>query len=441
MSIGDAGMDNNAASVSVIVRTFNEEKWIRHCISSIRSQSNVNTEIIVVDSGSTDRTLALARLVGVDKLISIDRYTPGLSLNTGISEASNELVAIISAHCIPYDSFWLSHLVNAAIDPQVVGVYSRQIPLPYTPPSDALDLFITFGTESRIQYSDSFFHNASSLIKRSVWTRFPFDEILTNIEDRIWADTVIDNGFAVAYCSTSIVFHHHGIHQSSEQTDRSLSTASIVKSKYYPYGSILPNCLDPSNLSTVSIISCRGVPKDLIYESILTQYNRIDISSQIHLIHDEVFLDYNIQLPSDVFPFLSERDESLSHAIKSILAKCEASSYVDYVFYLNCDYAYPRSESLSQYMSTTLNTGFDTVACSFEDHATILFNEELSSRFINASLDLSSEKLVYQKVTLGQGTLTPASVARSGNLLDDQARVHLLTSKNILSTIRYSQSS
>ena len=82
---------DDIVQVSVVVRTFNEEKWIRHCISSIRSQLHVETEIILVDSGSTDRTVYIDQLVGIDKLVTIDEYTPGLSLNSGINEASNEL--------------------------------------------------------------------------------------------------------------------------------------------------------------------------------------------------------------------------------------------------------------------------------------------------------------------------------------------------------------
>ena len=50
--------------------------------SSIRSQLHVETEITFVDSGSTDRTVYIVQLVGIDKLVTIDEYTPGLSLNS-----------------------------------------------------------------------------------------------------------------------------------------------------------------------------------------------------------------------------------------------------------------------------------------------------------------------------------------------------------------------
>lgn len=425
--------------VSVVVRTFNEEKWIRHCISSIRSQSYVETEIILVDSGSTDRTVDIAKLVGIDKLVLIDNYTPGLSLNSGIKESSHEFVAIISAHCIPHDDNWLYFLINALTDVNIVGVYSRQIPMPYTLASDALDLFITFGTESRVQYSDSFFHNASSLIRRSIWSIYPFDEQLTNIEDRIWADTVISNGYAVAYSSKSIVFHHHGIHQSSEQTSRSLSTASIVKSKYYPYGSILPECLSPSNINILTIISCRGVPMNVLSSTYLSQYNRIDLPCHVYVIHDDNFSDDLFNFSQTLIKVLSPKDQSLSEAISSILTNYESSSILDYVFYLNCDYVYPRPEKLSQYLNIALDTGYDIISSSFAEHATILLSKNDTSEIINSSLDFSGNKLTYQKITLGQGVLTHASCARSGNLLDKKNRVHIINSPNILSTIRHSQ--
>ena len=311
--------------------------------------------------------------------------------------------------------------------------------MPYTPASDALDLFITFGTESRIQYTDSFFHNASSLIRRSVWSVYPFDEQLTNIEDRIWADMVISNGYSVAYSSKSIVYHHHGIHQSSEQTARSLSTASIVKSKDYPYGSILPDCLSTSNINILTIISCRGVPFDVLRSSFAAQYNRVDIPSHIYIIHDDNFTEELLPSSDSVDTIFCPKDQSLSDSISSILSSYESNFILDYVFYLNCDYVHPRSEPLSKYLEIALYRGHDIVSSSFSDHAAILLSNEHDSQLINSSLDFSSNKQTYQKITLGQGALSHALYARSGNLLDDHSKVHLISSTNILSTIRHSQ--
>ena len=47
--------------ISIIIRTYNEEKYLPYLLNSIRTQSFYDqTETIVVDSGSTDSTLAIA---------------------------------------------------------------------------------------------------------------------------------------------------------------------------------------------------------------------------------------------------------------------------------------------------------------------------------------------------------------------------------------------
>ena len=55
--------------VSVIIRSKNEEKWIRLVLqSSILSQTIKNLEIILVDNNSTDNTVKIAKSFGVKKI-------------------------------------------------------------------------------------------------------------------------------------------------------------------------------------------------------------------------------------------------------------------------------------------------------------------------------------------------------------------------------------
>lgn len=215
--------------ISIIVRAKNEERWIRPCIEGILRQAvSSPLEIIIVDNRSTDKTVEKALAVSADvRAITIDDFLPGRALNKGIREARGDYIACLSAHCVPVDERWLQNLMQNVEDSRVAGVYGRQVPAPSSSPQDKRDLFITFGLDRRVQLKDSFFHNANSMFRRQMWEKFPFDEDISNIEDRLWGRNVLAAGYTLVYEPEAAVYHHHGIHQDNKP-DRALSIAQIL---------------------------------------------------------------------------------------------------------------------------------------------------------------------------------------------------------------------
>ncbi len=84
-----------AASVSIIIPVRNDEKTIGNCINSIRKNAKFS-EIIVVDGGSTDRTLEILNQFSEVKLLSSasDRAS---QIETGLSHAKNDVAVLIGA--------------------------------------------------------------------------------------------------------------------------------------------------------------------------------------------------------------------------------------------------------------------------------------------------------------------------------------------------------
>jgi glycosyltransferase involved in cell wall biosynthesis len=64
--------------VSIIIPCFNAERWVQEAVESCLNQSYPNIEIIVVDDGSTDRTLEV-----------LQRYLPLIRLETGPNRGGN----------------------------------------------------------------------------------------------------------------------------------------------------------------------------------------------------------------------------------------------------------------------------------------------------------------------------------------------------------------
>lgn len=222
--------------VSVIVRSKNESRWILSCLRAVLSQkTDLRIEIILVDNHSTDQTVELAAHL-VDKVVTIGKYLPGLSIQKGIESSTGDYIVLLSAHCIPTTRDWLEFLLKPLTDQRVAGVYGRQEPVSFSSPADKRDLYITFGLDERVHTKDPFFHNANSAFLRSTLEHFPFNTTLTNIEDREWAQRVLNAGKINIYQPLASVYHWHGIHHSCD-TSR-LKTTSLVLSSLHPSDAI-----------------------------------------------------------------------------------------------------------------------------------------------------------------------------------------------------------
>ena len=101
--------------VSCVIRTLNEQKHLGRCLETLLAQEGtVPLEIIIVDSGSIDRTLSIAREYDVTILTTegadLRDFDYSRALNRGIEASRGDFVVILSAHAIPTGRDWLRHL-------------------------------------------------------------------------------------------------------------------------------------------------------------------------------------------------------------------------------------------------------------------------------------------------------------------------------------------
>jgi glycosyltransferase involved in cell wall biosynthesis len=323
--------------VSVIIRTKNEERWIAQCIKKIKSQSITDIEIVLVDNKSTDKTITRARheFPGI-KVIELDEYRPGLAINEGIRASAGHYIAILSSHCLPVDENWLQHLMDNLNQPLVAGVYGRQIPMRFTSSVDKRDLLLTFGLDKRLQKKDSFFHNANSMIRRETWEKYPFDENITNIEDRVWGKMMIEAGYTLVYEPEAAVHHYHGIHQNNnkERVDnvvqileglnlhKSHRGADYMDPSKLEIAAIIPVKLDKENEEIIDILLERTIRPTLTSSYI----NRIIVSSDSKVIAEKITA-LGAEAPFLRPPELSENDIRVDEVLNYTLEQLELQEY------------------------------------------------------------------------------------------------------------------
>lgn len=196
---------------SIVIRTFNEERYLPRLMEAIHEQRYKDFEVIDVDSGSYDSTTAIAQEYGARLLrISSRDFTFGYSLNVGVEEALGKFVVLVSAHTEPRDVFWLERLIEPLRTEGVAMVYGRQFGTPKSKFGELRDLERTFGPERRVMAPPKFFaNNANSALLRELWESHHFDEILPGQEDIEWAKYWMERGYKVIYEPAAGIYHKH----------------------------------------------------------------------------------------------------------------------------------------------------------------------------------------------------------------------------------------
>lgn len=197
---------------SVVIRTYNEEKYLDRLLTSITKQvrTSVEVEIVIVDSGSTDKTLEIAaqyqcRITHIDKT----EFTFGRSLNVGCEFANGDVLVFVSGHCIPVNDYWLEELIKPLFQEGCSYVYGRQEGHETTKFSEYRHFEKFFPHYAKLDQEGFFCNNANAALTKDTWHKFHFNEKLTGLEDMFLAKQLVEAGQKIAYVPTASVHHIH----------------------------------------------------------------------------------------------------------------------------------------------------------------------------------------------------------------------------------------
>ncbi len=204
----------NLPACSIIIRAYNESEHIARLLDGIDSQHMKELEVILVDSGSSDSTVAIAesyrqRFPVKVVRISPEEFTFGRSLNHGIAVAEADLVVIASAHVYPIYPDWIEQLLAPFADQKVALSYGKQRGNHTSNFSEQQVFKHWYPDGMTTEQSHPFCNNANAAIRRSLWEAHPYDESLSGLEDIAWANWVIDQGYRIVYSPEAEIVHLH----------------------------------------------------------------------------------------------------------------------------------------------------------------------------------------------------------------------------------------
>ena len=358
-------------------------------------------------------------------MVNIKEFMQVLALNKGIRKSSGKYIVCLSAHCVPKNKFWLENLRNNFHEnSNLAGVYGRQLPVSFTSPTDKRDLLIVFGQDRRVQKKDYFFHNANSMLPRKLWEKFPFDEQVTNIEDRVWGKEVIEAGYTLAYDPEAAVFHHHGLHQGNDEK-RASGVVSILESVDKDVVFDLPDSMFPSNRNVCAIILIENADYD--EEKLKTAIDEIDKTKYINkvfIVSEDEFQEENTRQQFINRSSLKiTQDCSVEEALRKALIIIEKQGdFPDALIYLNpFKYEKINSEMLDDLVLDSSHKGLDTVFFADQTYDHIWYMDNNGSYLqVDESLDKQASRKPLFKALYGQGCITSSIYLRRGRLIGDR---------------------
>jgi glycosyltransferase involved in cell wall biosynthesis len=195
--------------ISLVVPVRDEESSIGALIESISRQSRPPDEVVLVDGGSTDRTVELAEeLTAGDPRYRVVRAgvaTPGRGRNVGISEAAHDWIALTDAG-IRLDPPWLERLADVAErDPSIRVVYGNYEPVRETLFEECAALAYVAPKEHRAGGWMRGPSTASALIDRDVWEAVGGFPDLRAAEDLVFMERIDVQEFRVGWAPEATI--------------------------------------------------------------------------------------------------------------------------------------------------------------------------------------------------------------------------------------------
>ena len=225
------------SEASIILLTYNGEKYLPSVLQMIERQKNQPLEIIAIDSGSTDSTREILQMHHIQPhVIAKQEFGHARTRNLGAQMCSGKYVVFLTQDAIPADSCWLECLLSPfKRSHDVAASYSRQVPRPGSSLLEAADLKREFPEKPELRMlapaealntPDLWrlikLSNSSSAYDRALLLKHSFDERLEMAEDQNWAKRLLELGYRISYEPSSVVVHSHE-HGLKEKYRRSLA--------------------------------------------------------------------------------------------------------------------------------------------------------------------------------------------------------------------------
>ena len=192
----------------MVIRARDEAASIGRLLDLLAEQDEPH-EVIVVDSGSTDATVAIARERGASVVhVAPAEFSFGGALNRGAAEGSAPVVVALSAHAFPRDSAWLRRIADTFEDSAVCCAFGAERGPDGVPLQEPIRQDEALArAHPRWGYS-----NGAGAFRRALWEQRGFRADMPGTEDREWALWALAHTGGVCVLDPALAVDHDHEH-------------------------------------------------------------------------------------------------------------------------------------------------------------------------------------------------------------------------------------
>lgn len=213
--------------VTIAILAFNGEEFLHELLSGVKSQdTELKKEVLLIDSGSVDRTVEIAKSFDGVRIHQIpnSEFGHGKTRNLAIEMARGEFVVFLTQDAVPAGPKWLDSMIEPfSINKKVVAVFGKQIPRAHcfvTLKREVHQVFQSFGDDgsislqrkndltSKLGITNNFFSDVNSAVRKSTLKEIPFRDV-SYAEDQALGIDLLENGYYKAYAPMGSVYHSH----------------------------------------------------------------------------------------------------------------------------------------------------------------------------------------------------------------------------------------
>ncbi len=206
---------------TIIIPTRNAAPWLDRLLAMLARQSLAASEILIIDSSSTDATPEIAQRHGT-RLVRIPaaEFDHGTTRSMAAEMAHSDLLLYMTQDAIPADEWAVERLIRGLIaDERIGAAYGRQLPAADATVFGAHLRLFNYPDRSAVRcwkdrkrygFRTIFISNSFAAYRKEILAAhgyFPDRQLFG--EDTCTVAKFLQNGYCVAYVADACVYHSH----------------------------------------------------------------------------------------------------------------------------------------------------------------------------------------------------------------------------------------